>query len=174
MTWDSLTRRQIKRLGLTQCTPAFDKALGQSNLTRDRTMYGTFFFEPTKAQRADGANWIRCDLALFHGKTLASLPTDREPALVSPTRVPKNVKRCAAGPDTKLHYVVCTASHRYASMGAFNVAKAKFPGKTALYRAARRHCGAFTGHRRWFASWEPRLVWNVTHDHAVVCYGKSS
>jgi hypothetical protein len=171
MTWDNLTTAQIGRLSITQCYPGFRKALGQNDKVRDRTLYTYYFFEPTKAQRDQGANWIRCDLGLWHRTTLGPLPTDKVPALTS-SQLPNQVARCAAGADTALKYAVCSTPHRYRAVGAFTVAKNKFPGKKALVQIGRSRCPSIVGHHRYFFSWMPKAYWNLVHDRTVVCYSQ--
>jgi hypothetical protein len=173
MTWDNATAEQIARLGITECYPAMRHALGQSDTVRDRTMYGTFFFEPTQSQRAAGANWIRCDLALFNRGSLASLPTDRVPALSS-RKLPNSVARCAAGPDSALKYVVCGTAHRYRAVGAFTITKSRYPGRSALIRIGRHRCPHIVGRHRYFYSWSDKQLWNLVHDHTMVCYAQRS
>jgi hypothetical protein len=70
------------------CGPGFIKVLGGDSKTRAKTLYSLAWFNPTKAQTAKGAKWLRCDVALtavnhaypIRGKEplLADGPTDNE------------------------------------------------------------------------------------------------
>ena len=100
VTWGDLdTDHQVVMTGVKLCTPTYRSALGQTGRVRDRTAYSFLFFAPTAQQQAKGARWLRCDLVLVHGKKLAALPTDDEPALTGPTP-PDAVARCLGGQRT--------------------------------------------------------------------------
>jgi hypothetical protein len=170
-TWDSLSPAQVARLGVTECTPAFRRALGQNDKVRDSSAYGWVFFAPTQAQRSSGANWIRCDLILVKARSLADLPTDDVPALTSAS-LANNVRRCTTG---KLHLTtLCSAAHDFRSTGAFTV-KGSYPGDKKLAGIARHRCPALvsTPNRFLFAH-QGKLGWNLGHDHAVVCFSHRS
>lgn len=170
-TWDALTVTQIGRLGITECTPAFRRALGQNDQVRDRSAYAWIFFEPTQAQRDAGANWIRCDLILLKGRALKALPTDAVPALHS-SKPSDQVRRCLVG---TLHLTtVCTATHDFRATGAFAV-KGSYPGNTKLGTIARKRCPALVSTpRRYLFSHPSTFTWNHEHDHAVVCFSHRS
>lgn len=70
------------------CGDGFKKLVGGTSKTRAKTLYSLAWFGPTKAQRAKGAHWMRCDVTLttevhaypIKGKTplLDDGPTDAE------------------------------------------------------------------------------------------------
>ena len=170
-TWDSLTATQIGRLGITECTPAYRRALGQNDQVRDSSAYAWIFFAPTAAQRTAGANWIRCDLILLKGQALKALPTDRVPALGS-SRLSNQVRRCTVG--TRHFTTVCSSSHNYRATGAFTV-KGRYPGDTKLAGIARKRCPALVSTpRRFLFAHQSKFTWNNVHDHAVVCFSHRS
>lgn len=170
-TWASLTQTQIVKLGVTECVPAFRRALGQNDKVRDSTAYDWVFFAPTQDQQAGGANWIRCDLVLFKGRALKALPTDKVPALSS-SRPGDNVRRCTTGRN---HYnTICSANHNYRATGAFTV-KGRYPGDTKLAGIARHRCPALVSSpRRFLYAHQSKFTWNNEHDHAVVCFSHRS
>ena len=168
-TWDGLTTKQMTKLGVRECVPAYHKALGQNDRVRDSSAYSWIFFAPTKAQRTGGANWIRCDLILLRGSDLEDLPTDKVPALTSQT-LADDERRCATG---RRHLTtVCSAPHNYRATGAFTVT-GRYPGNSTLGRIALRRCPALvsTPHQFLFTH-VSRFTWNHEHDHAVVCLSR--
>ena len=170
-TWDSLTPTQIGRLGVTECTPAFRRTLGQNDKVRDSSAYVWIFYAPTAAQRTAGANWIRCDLILLKGQALKALPTDRVPALTSST-LSNQVRRCTVG--TRHFTTVCSARHNYRATGAFTVT-GRYPGDTKLAGIARKRCPAHVSTPRQFLyAHQSKFTWNNEHDHAVVCFSHRS
>jgi hypothetical protein len=170
-TWETLTSAQISRLGVTECTPAYRRALGQNDKVRDSSAYAWIFFAPTQTQRAGGAHWIRCDLILLKGRALKSLPTDTVPALSS-SRLPDKVRRCTTG--TSHLTTVCTATHDFKATGAFTV-KGSYPGATKLAGIARHRCPALVSTpRRFLFAHQPKFTWNTEHDHVVVCFSHRS
>jgi hypothetical protein len=46
------------------CGPGYTEVLGGDSKTRAKTLYSLAWFNPTKAQTAKGAKWLRCDVAL--------------------------------------------------------------------------------------------------------------
>jgi hypothetical protein len=46
------------------CADGFKKVVGGSSKERARTLYSLAWFGPTKAQKAKGAGWMRCDVTL--------------------------------------------------------------------------------------------------------------
>ncbi len=169
VSWSDLdTDHKVVRTGVKLCTSPYRTALGQTGRVRDRTAYSFLFFAPTTDQQARGARWLRCDLVLVHGKKLAALPTDDEPALTGPTP-PDRVARCLGGAD--LLTTPCAFAHSYRATGTFVVARHDYPGRAALLRLGRSKCPAMVSTDTNFRfTWAPKLVWNLVHDHVVVCY----
>jgi hypothetical protein len=171
VTWDQLSDSQTLKTGIKACTPAFRAALGLDDKVRDRSAYDFVFFQPTADQIAAGARWLRCDLVLRHGTTLADLPTDTTPALTG-LPLPRKVNRCLVGTD---HLVTpCSGRHGYRATGSFTVAGKAFPGRPALVRAGRASCPSRVDSRAYLFTWRPKLIWNLIHDHTVVCFTKTS
>jgi Septum formation len=171
VSWTGLSDAQIVKQGIKACTPALRTALGQNDKVRDRSAYDLVFFQPTAAQIAAGARWVRCDLVLRRGKTLADLPTDRIPAL-SGLPLKKRVTRCLKG----THHIVttCSSTHSYRATGSFTVASTSFPGRTALVRAGRAKCPSRVDSRSYLFTWKAKVIWNLVHDRTVVCFTKTS
>lgn len=173
VTWAELdTSTKVVHMGVTLCTPPWRSALGQSDRLRDRTAYSFVFFRPTRKQQASGARWLRCDLVLLHGPSLAPLPTDREPALPG-TTIPRTVRRCLGG--KQLLTTACTYPHRYRATGSFVVGSKTFPGRKTMLRISRTRCPAYvrTPHDFWF-TYHGAFEWNHLHERAVVCYTRTT
>jgi hypothetical protein len=126
---------------------------------------------PTAKQRSTGARWLRCDLTLRRGASLANLPTDRKPALKG-TKVPSGVARCLAG--KALVSTTCTSSHRYRAGAAVKIKITKYPGRAQMIKIGRSRCpGLITTDADFRFTWSGKTVWNVARDHTLVCYNRN-
>ena len=87
--------------------------------------------------------------------------------------IPANAKRCLAG---KSHLVTtCKATHSYRATGSFNVDVKTFPGRKRIIQIGRNRCPALVSTDRDFLfSWKPQVLYNVAHDHTVVCFSRSA
>jgi Septum formation len=171
VSWTDLSDKQILKQGIKACTPVLRTVLGQDDKVRDRSAYDFVFFQPTAKQIAAGARWLRCDLVLRHGKTLADLPTDKTPAL-SGLPLNNHVARCLKGPS---HITTtCSSKHSYRATGSFTVPSRSFPGRTALVDAGRAKCPSRVHSRSYLFTWKPKPIWNLVHDRTVVCFTKTS
>jgi hypothetical protein len=170
--WSDLaTARRIYSMAVSLCYSPYRKALGQVDRVRDRTAYTFLYFEPTKRQRAVGARWLRCDLALRHGTGWAALPTDQQPALSDATPS-DGVARCLV--TSTFLTTTCQARHQYRSTGTFTLT-GRFPGRRALLHAGRSRCPSRVSTDTDFRfTWTPAPVWNLAHDHVVVCYSHTT
>jgi hypothetical protein len=171
VAWADLSDRQIAKQGIKACAPKLRKALGQTDLVRDRSAYAFVFFQPTADQIAAGARWLRCDIVLHRGSTLADLPDDRTPAL-SGLPLSNQVARCLTG--TSHLTTTCVSKHSYRATGSFTVASHAFPGRKALIRAGRASCPSRVTSRSYLFTWQPKLIWNLVHGRTVVCYTKTT
>jgi hypothetical protein len=170
---DVATTRQRYAMAVSLCYSSYRKALGQVDRVRDRTAYALVYFEPTKRQRATGARWLRCDLALQHGTGYATLPTDQQPALSDATPS-DTVARCLHQVKGSFLTTTCQADHQYRATGTF-VLRKRFPGRTALLHAGRSQCPTRVSTDTDFRfTWSPEPVWNLAHDHVVVCYSHTT
>jgi hypothetical protein len=171
VSWTGLSDRQIVKQGIKACAPALRTTLGQNDKVRDRSAYDFVFFQPTAHQIAAGARWLRCDIVLRRGNTLADLPTDATPAL-SGLPLSNQVARCLKG----THHITttCASRHGYRATGSFTVSSRSFPGRTALVSAGRAKCPSRVTSRHFLFTWRPKLIWNLVHDQTVVCFTKTS
>jgi hypothetical protein len=166
------TNAKLLRAGTDICYPAFRTAVGGTDRIIDRTAYTFLFFRPTAQQRASGARWMRCDLALVHGTTYGDLPTDSVPALKG-SRIPTSEKRCLAG--TNHITTTCKAGHSYRATGSFTVDLQKFPGTRRIIQIGRNRCPALVStDRNFLFTWKLKQVFIGVHDRTVVCYSHTS
>jgi len=164
------TRAKVSTMAVRLCYPAFRRALGRNDRVRNTSAYSYLYFVPTPKQRSSGAHWLRCDLALRHGGSLAKLPTDRKPALRK--KVPNGVKRCLAGKH--LLTTTCTSHHQYRAAGAVTIDIKKYPGRTKMVKIGRSRCPAIvTTDADYRFTWSGKTVWNVAGDHTLVCYNRN-
>jgi Septum formation len=171
VSWTDLSDKQIVKQGVKACAPVLHTVLGHGDKLRDRSAYDFVFFQPTDAQIAAGARWLRCDVVLRQGKALADLPTDATPALPAPP-LKDRVARCLKGPN--LITTTCSSRHSYRATGAFTMAGASFPGRTALVHAGHANCPSRVSSRSYVFDWKPKLFWTLVHDRTVVCFTKTT
>ncbi len=165
------TAAKVKAVAVRLCYPSFRAALGQTDLVRNRTAYTYVYFVPTASQRSAGAHWLRCDVVLQRGSSLAKLPTDHKPALKG-TRVPKSVARCLAG--KALVTTTCSSKHHYRAGAAVKIAIKKYPGRAKMIKIGRSRCpGLITTDADFRFTWSDPVVWNVAHDRTLVCYNRT-
>lgn len=143
-----------------QCGPAWRKAVGGNPRTRYLTTLGYLWFQPTRAQIADGARWFRCDIVLWSGAKLAPLPTDREPVITS-RAVPNSVTKCHLGQRQKFAETLCTKSHAYRAEGTFTMSGKKYPGERARMNAASEKCPRIAGTQDWLVFFPGVDRWNA-------------
>ncbi|WP_205471994.1 septum formation family protein [Nocardioides sp. SYSU D00038] len=143
------------------CTAALARALGRNVATRALSAYQYAFFAPTKAQRAQGARWLRCDLVLGGGRRLETLPSPRLPG----KPLPRTVAGCRTG---KLHMTSCARPHRFRAVKVV-VLGGRWPGADRLREIGRQKCKSASnkkGDYRW--EWAPKGAWKAG-EKRVVC-----
>lgn len=95
------------------CGPGYTKVLGGDSRTRAKTLYSLAWFSPTKAQKAKGAKWMRCDLALT-AQNRAYPIKDEEPLLEGgPTKGELACGRLATGEKAAWIFVPCATEHQF-------------------------------------------------------------
>lgn len=168
LDWDS-PNRKLSRAAVKVCEPAAAEALGGTAALRNRSAYGGFWFVPTKAQRAHGARWFRCDLALYGGARLLRLPTDDVPALGG-APLPDSVARCLTAKTFAL--TTCARKHTFRATGTFRMRQDTYPTHRQFYAAAMKRCPARVDSASWLWSFRGKDAWELG-DHTVVCYTKT-
>lgn len=129
LTWNS-PRREIFAVAGNTCERVNVKVIGGTATRRYLTLYSTFYFVPSTAQRDAGARWFSCMIGLSTSDGLAPLPQGELPRA---TRRPADsVAWCL---DRRLNHVRCAQPHRWRAVHAF-LTRAK-GNDSALARAAR-------------------------------------
>jgi hypothetical protein len=152
------------------CMRKTRRVLGGNDKSRALSAFGTTFFIPTKKERAHGAKWIRCDLALHGGKVLQPLPVELD--LGAPP-VDDSVARCLSGGGDSLYLTVCAKSHSYRTTGAFKARGKKYPGERRLAAQALRRCPDLVTSRHYrYAVPLSQDQWKAGY-RTIVCYSKT-
>jgi len=165
---------ELYRVVAKKCRPQVNAMLGRSDKVRDSSAYDMVWFFPTRTQRAHGARWMSCSIVLRQAYGLAELPTDRTPLL--PTgKLGDGIHRCLLADTSRVVTTRCAARHGWRATGAFVIASATFPGARPVNRKARHRCAtrvlAGRSYRWTYAS---KVDWQLSGDHAVICYSKTS
>ena len=159
---------KLLRIAIRACRPAVQQRVGASSLALRLTAYEVGYFLPTKAQRAAGARWLRCDVTLRGGKRLVPLPASLE---VGSFPFSRAVSRCLGG--RKLLVTSCSQRHSYRSTAAMKVRGKRYPSRDAWLRIGGRHCpSAVRTPRDYRFTWSSKAAWQ-TGDKSLVCYSRS-
>jgi hypothetical protein len=163
-TLDGLTDEQLSA-ATNGCIPAFLKAEGRPLTRGALTAFGLWTFLPTAAERAAGARWIRCDVALWQGAGLASLPRHRLPRHIVPKHIGDSTRACLT---KKKWTTTCDQVHAYRVMKSFEIAQTSYPTRDQFIAAATKRCPAGWSDVFWTRS----VPWSYGK-HTVTCYEKT-
>jgi hypothetical protein len=156
-------RRLLRAVG-PACYRAFYAALGGDVATRDLSAYRLAWYAPTRAERAHGAHWVRCDLFLANGFRPQRLPNP----LLGSAPLPNSVARCSR----RLLTTVCSARHAFRAVAVLGVATGRYPGERRLNRMARRRCRGKVGSKVY--RWAYPLPWQWrAGDNGIVCFTRT-
>lgn len=161
----------LGRLVARRCDPVWERAVHPSIEQRLLSSYTRFWFAPTTAQIRDGARWVRCDLALAGGPTLAPLPAAQQPALGTAPH-PRNEARCYLGKRSGYQVTVCSRSHQYRALSVFQGTGKRYPSDAARFRMAQRGCKPVAG-RSWTTFNPTREQWRAGFRY-FVCARKTT
>lgn len=165
---------QLYRVIADKCRPKLNRLLGRTAAVRDSSAYDLVFFIPTKAQRRHGARWMSCSVVLRQALKLAKLPTDRTPMLPS-GKLRDGIHRCLVDDSSRILTTRCAARHGWRATGSFVIARKKYPGAKVVNRTARSACASRVHAGRAYRwSYSTKIDWQVGHDHAVICYSKTT
>ncbi|MFL6089358.1 MAG: septum formation family protein [Aeromicrobium sp.] len=144
------------------CGDGFKQVIGGDSKTRAKSLYTLAWFLPTKAQRAKGANWLRCDVTLSD-QHRAYLIKGKLPLLDDGLK--KRELRCGRNKPNhqEWEFVPCTTKHQYVAR-TFVEADAKTTYKQAA-KAAEKACFAEQG----LFSWSLPEQWGIG-DRWYVCW----
>lgn len=169
LQWSRATKGDLFRVVVDRCLPKVQSTLGRDDPTRDSSAYDYVWFEPTQAQRDQGARWLSCSIDRPKGTVLVDLPTSTVPFLPSGT-LPDKIARCQ---NKQGYNTPCAAAHLWRATGTFTVS-GRYPGTKALNAKAIAKCRSRVKAGKPYAwTYRDKVTWNVGHDHVVVCYSKT-
>jgi hypothetical protein len=150
----------------TACGADFKKVVGGDSKTRAKTLYSLAWFLPTKAQRAKGAKWMRCDVTLSDQHKAYTL-TGKIPLLDDGAK--KRELRCGRNKpgNHAWEFVPCTTKHSYVASKFVEAAE----GTTwkQAQKAAEKACFADGG----LFSWSLPEQWGIG-DRWYVCWSTTA
>ena len=162
-------KRALERVVANKCAPQVFKVLGRTAASRDTTAYSYYWFEPTKAQKAQGARWVSCSIFLQHGRRLANLPNNRTP-MVPRGKHADSIARCLT---KSVFDTTCDHPHAWRATGTFTVKAAKRPRVKALNKTATRKCVPHVDPHKYYRFTYPDVDTWAAGDHTVVCYTRT-
>ena len=144
------------------CAAGFTKLVGGSSRQRAETLYNLAWFTPTKAQKAKGADWMRCDVTLT-GERRAYPISGKDPLLADGLKDHERLcGRLSPGETVKWAFVPCASDH------LFEPKKFVEAGPDVTLKQARAEAkkacndGLYT--------WSPPTQWGLG-DRWYVCWG---
>lgn len=160
---------KLGNLYYNRCLPAWEDLLGRSDVKRALTAYSASVFIPTKAERNQGARWLRCDVILYRGVGLSDLPYDAAPLVSNP--ITDDIARCL---KAKTFYTTtCDAGHAFRATGSFRAPKGPYPSEKKFARIAQNRCPSLVTSSRWRYSWPSKASWKDGY-RVMVCYSKTT
>jgi len=163
LSWKS-SRLRINDAIDSRCQRAWNDAVGRSAKLRARSAFALATFEPTKAQKSQGARWFRCDAGLLRSTSLSPLTTTASPLLKKP--VPLTQARCLT---TSERVTTCDAAHQFKATHAFKLKAQRYPGKAKVKRLAKKGCRARVSTTSFRFEWPNRGEW-ADGNRFVVCF----
>lgn len=152
---------------LQTCLPALRKALGTNQLGLRLTAFNLGYFGPTPDQQAAGARWLRCDVFLARGSTLAPLPGTLD---VGTYPFKNTVARCLTGRRFKV--TVCAEKHTFRATAAIKVDARRFPSERAWKRLGEQRCRSAVASRTFRFGWPSKAAWKAG-DRTLICYSQT-
>lgn len=147
-----------------KCHKAAIEALGRPYKKELMSAYAFNAFGPTKAQRAHGARWFRCDLTLFGGKKkLAPLTVTNAPYLTLP--IPDNQAKCLT---TNFYIITCALPHFLRVTGVVKLKGKAYPGKAKVKKMAVAKCRSRVTTNSFYYDWPTKAEWQ-SHYKWVLC-----
>ncbi len=138
-----------------QCNLSWINVLGGNPKTITRSSYTYYWLLPTPDQREAGASWVRCELALRGGGSLAPVPTKIR---LGRLPLPNSVAWCIARRGADFVGTVCTRSHRFRATRSIRIPGNHWRGNDKVQKIALEACQArVSGDFRY--SWPPSRYW---------------
>jgi hypothetical protein len=171
MDWDGAGTKALYRVVAARCAPQVWTTLGRTPAARALSAYTYVWFEPTKAQKGEGARWLSCSIILPRAGKFADLPTNRSPMLPRGKR-PDAIAHCMT---KALYRTTCSARHAWRATGTFKLEAATRPAVKSLNRTAARRClSRVDRHKKYYRYTYPDPATWAAGDHQVVCFSRGS
>ena len=151
------------------CMRSARRVLGGNDKARAMSAFELTFFKPSAKERARGAKWIRCDLALLGGRVLQPMPEKLD--LGTPP-LADSVARCLSGGGDRLYRTVCAKSHSYRVTGGFRASGKQYAEKRLAAQAIRRCPDLVTSRHYRYAIPLSRDQWKAGY-RTIICYSKT-
>lgn len=157
----------LLRFALDTCLPAQRAALHINQRGLRLTAYNLGYFGPTAEEQAAGARWLRCDLVLVAGRTLAPLPGTLE---VGRLPFKDAVARCLAG--RQFTVTTCSRAHTFRATGALTIDARRSPSTSAWQRIGNQRCPRAVTTRTFRFGWPSKAAWKAG-DRTLICYSRT-
>jgi hypothetical protein len=95
------------------CGAALNKVLGADAETRAKTLYSLAWFMPTKAQKAKGAKWMRCDVTMTDERHAYALKTKTPFLDDDPDKSERVCGRINPDNEDVWELVPCSVKHQF-------------------------------------------------------------
>jgi hypothetical protein len=145
-----------------KCYHAMAKTLRGNLAFRSLSAYNFAFFVPTKAEQAQGARWVRCDLILEGGRKLMPLRTP----FLSARPLPDDVARCLLKAGPALLPTVCARRHDYRAAGIVKL-KGTYKSPREFLSIAAKRCPKVAG-KGWVVTYPNAVAWRAG-DREITC-----
>lgn len=151
--------------GYRRCLKVVERTVGPA---LSRTAYSQRFFLPGKKEVRKGARWLRCDVVLSAGRTLAPLPT---PLVTQP--LTDEVALCAVTAGGKTIATTCASKHDYRFTAGYQAKGKKYPGRDKLLRSVILTCAdKVENPKKFWAFYPDATEWSAGY-RAVSCLSRT-
>lgn len=156
---------QLARFVGKTCKSAWNDAIGASHAQSHLVVYTASWFVPSKAQLAEGARWIRCDVNAYDNNQLGNLPTTTP---FVDGNIDRGDRRCLTA---KTAVVPCTASHKWIARGIVRAPDGPYSASRQDAFAKRRCPSTLKRSDSRFLWWRvSKSSWKSGERH-IACYG---
>lgn len=146
----------------TACAAGQKKFSGTNLRAIAASAYGTFVFIPTRAQRAQGARWVACTIAILNSERPSPLSTEIMPPKPDRLPLPDSLARCL---DRKGFALACAEPHRFRAVPAPGIYRGRMSEQRAEREAERRCDRVTAGYRGRYSMRTP-----APQRHVLLCY----
>jgi hypothetical protein len=160
-----LSEQAVVSMAEDACVALQIELLGRNVTRRATSAYALLFFQPTRAQLQAGAQWFRCDLALFAGRKLLPMPAHLHRPVLTKHRS-DSTERCLT---SERFATPCSAKHSYRPVDVIRFRPGAYPTKAGFRHAGTRYCPD----RGTYYTWSVSSEWKAG-DRYLVCYTRTT